>query len=210
MDIKTKRKTNMNNNTIWQSYEVKNQIEDVDLYTALRELMTIYKTSDFLAKIADLQEENQNIKTTKTGSFTYKDKIIFNYIPRDKIESSRIAYERSRQIGSELTSDYEFAVIDNSIANSFSLIKLNNNETFNDYSDLQDLSALSSLQKKELYKAIVLLAKSGIVFSPSALLYNTKNKKFKIIDYSKLSIDGFHNQQEKKAYLDSYKEFLSL
>ena len=65
MDIKTKRKTNMNNNTIWQSYEVKNQIEDVDLYTALRELMTIYKTSDFLAKIADLQEENQNIKTTK-------------------------------------------------------------------------------------------------------------------------------------------------
>lgn len=97
--------------------------------------MSDYCTSKFLSDISRMGAEHEDVRITGSGSFAYKEKIWFNYILEDQIETSKTAYVRSRQIQSILT-DYSFVAVDNSIANSFTLITVNYGKSVKDYISL--------------------------------------------------------------------------
>ena len=204
--MKIKGNNNMNNNISVKYFELKDDLKDSDFYSIIDPLLCIYKTSDFIIKIAQMAKNNPDMEVRNMTDFKYKNRYVFNHLPKGKNESTKIAYERGQQIGSDLT-DYDFSVVDNGLGNNFCIIKLND-ETDNvkDYATPLPIDKIDEEHKSSILKSIENLAKAGVIFPPKALAFNPQNQSCKIFDYSDVSINGFSNQEDKELYMEAYRK----
>jgi len=191
------------------SYNFKEELNDPEFYRFLIPIIGIFNTSDFMVKIAEISAKIPEMKAMGLGNFQYGNEYSFNHLRRNRLESTKIAYERSRQIGSDLT-NYDLTVVDNVVGNSFCLMKFQKSDEVNSYTKKFNFEDVDKNQRNKLYKSISELAKTGVVFDVNALAYNPKSNEFRILDYSNVSIEGFKTPEEKSEYLDYYKEILGL
>ena len=112
--------------------EIMQKIKDPDFCNILGELMPIYSTSDLMREIADLSSKDKNVNMIGIGSFSFKDSYIFNYLPKNKKETTQIAYQRGTQIGSKLMEELFICKEDVMFSNftSFKASSLTNKESF--------------------------------------------------------------------------------
>lgn len=189
--------------------EIMQKIQDDDFCSVLGDLVPIYNTSDLMIKIADLSSKDKNVSMIGMGSFSFKDSYVFNYVPKNKKETTQIAYQRGTQIGSKLM-DYDLSVVDNKHANSFAVINFSNSDKTGKYSSITSFSDIDKEKRTKLFDDIQQLAKQGVTFPVHAIFYNQQNNSFRILDFSDVKIDGFSTVEEKKDYFEYYKNFLGL
>lgn len=201
---------NMNKNYDFvKPKEITQKIDDADFRNVLGKLIPIYNTSDLMVKIAELSSKDKNVNMIGMGTFSFKDSYIFNYLPRSKKETTQIAYQRGAQIGSKLM-DYNLIVVDNKHANSFAVINFSDTNEAGKYSSITSFPDIDVEERTKLFVDVQQLAKQGITFPVNAIFYNQQNNSFKILDFSNLKIDGFLTPEEKKNYIEYYKNFLGL
>ena len=193
---------------IWRSLDIKHKITDAHLLDILGEVLPIYSTSDFFLKVASLGNYSRDVTVTGMGRFQYRDKVLFQYIPRNKAESAKCIYERCRQVGH--LADYRFAVVDNKRGNWFYLIFLSESDSFSNYTHLPAPEALSPDQRNTLFCALEKLAQEGIFVPLYSVSYNKTAGTFSLLDYSDSIVDSSADSGQKREYIEAHKKYLLL
>lgn len=175
------------------------------IYNTTIDPVIAYGDKSLIEKIAEAVRYNQNSKSISLKSYGIE-QYIFDFSPAEKQKTIQIAFDRANTNGSTLM-DYELRFVDDKSLNSFSIIKLKNNEKITNYSRISDTKNLAPRDKKKLYDDIKLLAQNGIKFPISAIFQNPQ-KDFKLLDFSCLSIDGFSSIAEREEYLKNYQVLL--
>lgn len=193
---------------IWQSRDVKHNITDPHLLDVLGEVLPIYSTSDFFLKVASLGNYSRDVTVTGMGSFQYREKVLFQFIPRNKAENAKCIYERCRQAG--YLADYGFAVVDNKRGNWFYLIFLSESDSFANYTHLPAPELLSQTQRNTLFCALEKLAEESIFVPLYSVSYNKTTGTFSLFDYSSVIVDSSADAGQKQEYIEAHKKYLLL
>lgn len=194
------------NDLIWNSREVKDKISDKNLMDIIWEILPIYSTTDFYQKIYNLRSFSQDITAIGMGSFWYKNSVHLQYVPRNKVENAKYIYECCHHTGH--LADYDFAAVNNKHANSFYLLFLYDNDSFANYSELQNPAELSQSQRNTLFCSLKSLADEGVFVPLYSISYNKTTGEFSLFDYSDVIVDKSVDVVQKQEYIDFHKKIL--
>lgn len=193
---------------IWTPRELRQNLADQDLVNVLGKVMPIYLTSDFLVEVASLGKYSPDVTVTGMGRFLYKNRVLFQHIPHNKVEASKYIYEHCRQTGH--LADYAFVAVDNRHANRFYLIFLDSDDSFANYVPLQEPASLNPSQRQILYASIETLADQGIFVPIYSISCDKRTGDFRLFDYTGIIVDQSVNAGQKQEYLDFHRKLLLL
>ena len=190
---------------IWKKSEVKEKITDPQLLEILWRVMPIYLTSDFFLEVARLGGL-QDVTVTGMGSFAYRNRVLFQFVPKTKVELTKEIYECCRKTGR--LADYGFAVVDNRSANRFSLTFLSGEESFDQYLPVPEPAELSLPQREELFRSFRALAEEGIFVPLHSVSVHKTTGEFRLFDFSKIIANPSVDGKQKEEYLEFHRKIL--
>ena len=194
---------------ILQSYEVKN-ILDRAFFELLRPLMSTFRTSDLIRKMLKMHRERQDVVWIGLGMIVYQDSFVISYLSNSQYSIAFEAFMRGKKAGCSLM-DCGYQVIDNSVVNCFGIIQAKNASRFSRQCTSTFLKddEKSDEKRKAILKQIFILAREGVLLSPSAIWYNELEDRYLIFDYEQVGISDKETKDRIVQYQEDWVKYLS-
>lgn len=191
-------------NGIVSEIEIENRVEPEVYWNVISPMQSIYSTSDYLIKIArNASEHKEQIKIWRMHLFTYEDRIIYGYLPKNSVDTANDAYHAGQKRSLKLT-DYQYTAV-RCHFNSFGLIEWHGEQPLSSYEPVNPYTNLSEEAGKLLVDEITCLAKRGFWIPSKALYYCPETQDVKLFDYFFVEYLGIPEEEKIKDYLDSYR-----
>ena len=191
-------------NGIVSEIEIENRVEKEVYRNVISPMQSIYSTSEYLIKIArNADQHKEQIKIWRMYLFTYEDRILYGYLPRNSVDTANNAYHAGQKRSLKLT-DYQYTAV-RCLFNSFGLIEWHGEQPLSSYEPVNPYTTLSEEAGKLLVDEIACLARRGFRIPKGALFYCPETQDVKLFDYFSVEYLGIPEEDKIKNYLDSYR-----
>ena len=188
---------------IVKPYEIKDTLGK-EFDSVFNSAFCVYKTSDYIIQLAQLERERNDVKQIKMGTVTFQDTYYIDLLGKYQLEAAHHAYAIGRAMKNPLM-DYTFYVIDNPLGNRVGVVKMQN---LSAYARHFDLDQVLQKVKDQLCDSVLDLAKFDVFVPLRGLMYSEQKMDFKLLEYDDVRVQAFSTYKQKDEYIASVQALL--
>ncbi len=178
----------------------KRELKDVlgkEFFNVFYDALSVYRTSEYIEKLAHLEQERDDVKQIGMGTVTFQDTYYIELLGRFQHKVAHHAYAIGRAMKNPLM-DYAYYVIDSGIGNNVGIVKMRN---LSAYTRHFDLNQVPQKAKDRLCDSVLDLAKIDVSMPLTGLMYSEKKKDFKLLEYDGVRVQAFDTYKQKDEYI---------